>query len=58
LRYRWEEKKLREITARGTVIEVFLGGRDKIVDTQAALDFFEPLAVTYYIKEAGHLLHP
>ncbi len=56
LRYRWEEEKLREITARGTVIEVFLGGKDKIVDTRAALAFFEPLAVNYYIKEAGHLL--
>jgi len=58
LRYRWEEEKLREITARGTVIEVFLGGQDKIIDAEAALAFFEPLAVNYYIKEAGHLLHP
>ena len=56
LTYHWEAEKLREITARGTVIEVFLGGKDKIIDTRAALDFFEPLAVNYYIKEAGHLL--
>jgi pimeloyl-ACP methyl ester carboxylesterase len=57
LGYVWEEEKIRAVQERGTVIEVFLGGRDKIIDAAAAHDFFAPLCVTYYIKEAGHLLH-
>jgi len=57
LGYVWEEEKMRTVQERGTVIEVFLGGRDKIIDAVAAHDFFAPLCVTYYIKEAGHLLH-
>jgi pimeloyl-ACP methyl ester carboxylesterase len=57
LGYIWEEKKIRAVQERGTVIEVFLGGRDRIIDAAAAHDFFAPLCVTYYIKEAGHLLH-
>jgi pimeloyl-ACP methyl ester carboxylesterase len=57
LSYVWEEEKIRAVQKRGTVIEVFLGGRDKIIDVAEAYDFFVPLCVTYYIKEAGHLLH-
>ena len=57
LTYVWDAKKLQRIQERGTVIEVFLGGEDKIIDAEAAYDFFLPLATTYYIKKAGHLLH-
>ena len=57
LGYVWEAEKIRAVQERGTVIEVFLGGRDRIIDAAAAHDFFAPLCVTYYIKEAGHLLH-
>jgi len=56
LGYVWEEEKLKRIAERGTTIEVFLGGKDKIIDASAALDFFAPLATTYFIKDAGHLL--
>lgn len=56
LGYVWEREKLEQIAQRGTVIEVFLGGKDKIIDAQAAYDFFAPLAATYFIKDAGHLL--
>ncbi|MCB4753862.1 MAG: pimelyl-ACP methyl ester esterase BioV [Sulfurovum sp.] len=56
LTYKWDINKLQTIQNRGTIIEVFLGEKDKIVDAKAALDFFTPLATTYYIKEAGHLL--
>jgi len=56
LGYVWEEEKIRTIQQRGTVIEVFLGGKDKIIDAKAACDFFAPLTTVYYIKDAGHLL--
>ena len=57
LGYVWEEEKIRAVQECGTVIEVFLGGRDKIIDAAEAHDFFAPLCVTYYIKEVGHLLY-
>ncbi|MCF6206122.1 MAG: pimelyl-ACP methyl ester esterase BioV [Sulfurovum sp.] len=56
LTYEWDAQKLQTIQARGTVIEVVLGGQDRIIDAKAAFDFFGPIATTYYIKDAGHLL--
>ncbi len=56
LTYRWEDAKLKALQEKGTVIEVFLGAKDKIIDAEAARDFFAPLATTYWFKEAGHLL--
>lgn len=56
LRYVWYEEKLRVIQDKGTVIEVFLGEKDKIIPSQEAFDFFKKRATTYWIKEAGHLL--
>jgi len=56
LTYIWDEEKIKKILDRGTTIEVFLGKKDKIIDAQAAFDFFSPLTATYFIKDAGHLL--
>ena len=56
LHYEWDAQHLRTLQKRGVCIEVFLGGKDKIIDADAAYDFFAPLATTYFIKEAGHLL--
>jgi len=56
LTYEWDADKIKEVLSKGTVIEVFLGEKDQIIDAQETLDFFEPLATTYYIKEVGHLL--
>lgn len=56
LTYKWDEEKIKEVHKRGTVIEVFLGAKDRIIDAQATLDFFAPLVTTYYIKDIGHLL--
>jgi len=56
LAYRWEKEKLEVIRDRGTVIEVFLGSEDRIVDTKAAFGFFSDTATCYLIKNAGHLL--
>lgn len=56
LHYQWEEEKLQVIQDRGTVIEVFLGEKDKIIKSQEAFDFFKNKTITYWIKGAGHLL--
>jgi len=56
LRYRWDEAKIQEVLDRGTIIEVFLGDEDKIIDVKSALEFFSPMVTTYCIKGAGHLL--
>ena len=56
LTYTWDKQKIQEVLDRGTTIEVFLGKDDKIIDAQAAFDFFAPLTTTYFMKSVGHLL--
>ena len=56
LTYRWDSEKIGEVLERGTQIEVYLGGRDKIIKSEEAFIFFSALTTTYFIKDAGHLL--
>lgn len=56
LSYLWDKEKIQTLLDRGTVIEVFLGEEDKIIDMAKASDFFEPLGTLYKIKDVGHLL--
>jgi len=56
LTYTWDKQKIQEVLDRGTVIEVFLGKEDKIINAQEAFDFFAPLTTTYFMKSAGHVL--
>ena len=56
LTYEWSEEKLQSLVDKGTKIEVFLGQRDKIVNSQKANDFFVNYATVYYIKDVGHIL--
>ena len=56
LTYTWDKQKIQEVLDRGTTIEVFLGKNDKIIDAQAAFEFFEPLSTTYFMKGVGHVL--
>jgi len=55
LNYTWEKEKIQTILARGTTIEVFMGAKDKIVNTKEALQFFTN-TTNYILKDAGHLL--
>ena len=57
LSYVWDRDKVVELEERGVTIEVFLGGEDKIVDTQDSLLFFSDITTTYFFKELGHLLY-
>ncbi len=56
LYYEWEPSKIQTVLDRGIEIEVYLGGKDKIIDAQKAFDFFTPFARVHLIKEAGHFL--
>ena len=57
LSFIWEKEKLKELKDRGVEIEVYLGGKDKIIDTKIAYDFFKNYATVYFIKKGGHILH-
>lgn len=56
LTYVWDKDKLKEIQNRGTVVEVFFGDKDKIIDAKEAFGFFSPLTKSYFFKDRGHLL--
>jgi len=56
LYYVWDEKKIKTLLDRGIEIEVYLGSKDKIIDSEKAFDFFTPFARTHLIKDAGHFL--
>jgi len=56
LSYVWDKKKIQEILARGTTIEVFIGNKDKIIDSTEAIDFFRDITTLYTLKNSGHLL--
>ena len=56
LNYQWDIEKLKKITNQGTIIEVILGSKDKIINSKSAKDFFEQIATVYCIKNANHIL--
>ena len=55
LTYVWDKKKIQEVLNRGTIIEIFLGDRDKIVDTKEVNKFFS-MTTNYMLSGVGHLL--
>lgn len=57
LHFIWDEAVLQSLVKKGVLIEVYLGGKDKIIDAKAAYDFFKPYCTVYFIKEGGHILH-
>lgn len=56
LEYVWNEKRLIELERRGTQIEIYLGGQDKIIDASVAHEFFRHFGISWLFKESGHLL--
>jgi hypothetical protein len=54
--YEWNKQELQEIAQRGVKIEVYLGEKDKVIDANAAREFFLPLSTVTYIKDANHFL--
>ena len=56
LNYKWDKEKLDIITKRGTRVEVYLGKLDKIINTEAAKEFFKTFATIYYFNRSGHII--
>lgn len=56
LEYVWDEEKLLFLESKGVCIEVYLGGKDAIIDVAGARDFFVKLSTLTYIKDANHFL--
>lgn len=56
LSFVWKADELKALQDRGIEIEVYLGSKDKIIDSQAVKEFFLPYATTYMINDAGHTL--
>lgn len=56
LYYTWEPQKLSALTQKGIAIEVYLGEKDRIIDSAKALEFFTPHATVFYLKACGHFL--
>lgn len=56
LTYKWDEEKLNKLLEKGTKIEVYLGGVDKIIDSSKACEFFKNFSTVYFIKNSGHIL--
>ncbi|MDQ7043406.1 MAG: pimelyl-ACP methyl ester esterase BioV [Sulfurimonas sp.] len=56
LMYVWDKETLEKLVRAGVKIEVYLGGKDSIIDVQNAREFFLEVATVTYIKEANHFL--
>ncbi|EJF07830.1 hypothetical protein ThvES_00000160 [Thiovulum sp. ES] len=56
LTFKWSDEVLENIKNRGTEIEVFLGGEDKIIDSQEAREFFSQFGKVCFLKNRGHFL--
>lgn len=54
--FSFNEVDLFRICNKGIKIIVFLGGKDRIVDSIDAMEFFKNFGIVYFIKEANHLL--
>ncbi len=56
LYYEWSLEALKKIVSAGVKVEIYLGGRDAIIDAKSAEAFFREVGTTTYIKEANHFL--
>lgn len=56
LNYEWLIDDLKELKNKGVKIEVYLGGKDKIIDVIGAKELFLDVATITYIKDANHFL--
>ena len=56
LGYEWILSDLKALEDKGVMIEVYLGGKDFIVDSLSAKEFFIETATVTYIKNANHFL--
>ena len=56
LYYRWDDTDLLKLLEKNVIVEVYLGGRDTIIDVRSAREFFTPLSDVTYVKNGNHFL--
>ena len=56
LNYEWKLDDFKDIADKGLHVEVYLGGKDKIIDIKGAREFFLNVSTVTYIKDANHFL--
>ena len=56
LYYVWSEDDFNLLEEKGIKVEIYLGGEDKIIDVEAAREFFRNVGTLTYIKKANHFL--
>ena len=56
LYYEWDKEKLQKLVDKGIVIEIYLGGKDCIINSHEACEFFKEFGEVYFIKSASHIL--
>lgn len=56
LEFVWKREDLELLVSKGIKIEVFLGEKDLIIDSNEAKEFFVNFGTVYYMKNKGHLL--
>lgn len=56
LYFEWDMDELIYISKAGVSIEIYLGGKDAIIDAKGAYDFFKSVGCVTYIKDANHFL--
>ncbi len=56
LEYKWDINGFQKLKNQGVAIEVYLGGKDNVIDVDGAYEFFTQIADVTYIKKANHFL--
>ena len=56
LYFEWSSDELLWLREQGVVIEVYLGGKDRIIDAEGAYEFFKDITDVTLFKEANHFL--
>jgi hypothetical protein len=56
LYFEWTYSLMERIRTKGTIIEVYLGLDDQVIDVAGAREFFLPYATVTSIKRANHFL--
>ncbi len=56
LYFEWSRDELLWLKEQGMRVEVYLGGKDQIIDVEGAYEFFKEVADVTLFKEANHFL--
>jgi len=54
--YEWQEEIMSKIEQKNIQIEVYIGGKDKIINPIKAKDFFAKFGDVYFFKQKDHFL--